>query len=385
MTTQTPPPGDIANVSAEFNALSHTHPLQSLSTASSFTQQGYKNTPGLAFADSTSDRPHFRDNDSKDEFASPASETAKSVAASNNIAHWPHITPQETPNYASSIFLAQNGKFQPQYNSNNSRFARPGVHEHHRSLSYPGPFPYQMHARELDRDCPRTSFIPSAEQMHGSSSFLDNSPDPIPSTLPPSHFQRIPDQQYLLSVSNAEGSSSAHPDGCLVKAYDDMKTKTTDFRLRVSVESGAASIRTPDDSPINDCNSIYNQRLMEPATYYTGYNDHGSEGPSDGSECPDNYRKGEGQPSAVFQDEESKPYAQLIRNALMSVPSHSMVLAEIYEYFRQHYPKYNNKASGKGWQNSIRHNLSMNAVSLIKLPQITALEYSQVLTILGIH
>ncbi|KAI4270621.1 MAG: hypothetical protein L6R38_007067 [Xanthoria sp. 2 TBL-2021] len=54
----------------------------------------------------------------------------------------------------------------------------------------------------------------------------------------------------------------------------------------------------------------------------------------------------------------SEPYAQLIFRALKSAPGHKMVLKDIYQWFEKH----TNKARGgsKGWQNSIRHNLSMN-------------------------
>lgn len=58
----------------------------------------------------------------------------------------------------------------------------------------------------------------------------------------------------------------------------------------------------------------------------------------------------------------SEPYAQLIYKALMSAPEHKMVLKEIYEWFEKNTDKAKNNSS-KGWQNSIRHNLSMNGVS----------------------
>lgn len=61
-------------------------------------------------------------------------------------------------------------------------------------------------------------------------------------------------------------------------------------------------------------------------------------------------------------EDKSLPYAQLIYMALMSAPSHKMVLSEIYHYFRREIPRFR-KAKGKGWMNSIRHNLSMNGVS----------------------
>jgi hypothetical protein len=55
-----------------------------------------------------------------------------------------------------------------------------------------------------------------------------------------------------------------------------------------------------------------------------------------------------------------EPYARLIHRALMSAPDHSMVLQEIYQWFRENTTK--GRSDSKGWMNSIRHNLSMNAV-----------------------
>lgn len=56
-----------------------------------------------------------------------------------------------------------------------------------------------------------------------------------------------------------------------------------------------------------------------------------------------------------------EPYAQLIYRALKSVAGHAMVLKEIYEWFEKNTDKAKDPSS-KGWQNSIRHNLSMNGV-----------------------
>jgi hypothetical protein len=58
-----------------------------------------------------------------------------------------------------------------------------------------------------------------------------------------------------------------------------------------------------------------------------------------------------------------EPYAKLIYRALMSAPNHSMVLQEIYQWFRDNTAK--GSSDTKGWMNSIRHNLSMNAVRAI--------------------
>ncbi|KAI9894111.1 MAG: hypothetical protein M1814_004882 [Vezdaea aestivalis] len=56
-----------------------------------------------------------------------------------------------------------------------------------------------------------------------------------------------------------------------------------------------------------------------------------------------------------------EPYARLIYRALMSAPGNQMVLKDIYAWFIRNTDKPNQKnGSDKGWQNSIRHNLSMN-------------------------
>ena len=72
------------------------------------------------------------------------------------------------------------------------------------------------------------------------------------------------------------------------------------------------------------------------------------------------------QPPIFFEDEEpfdDKPYAMLIYDALKQAPGHRMMLKDIYEWFRHNTTKPQESGS-KGWQNSIRHNLSMNKVGI---------------------
>lgn len=51
-------------------------------------------------------------------------------------------------------------------------------------------------------------------------------------------------------------------------------------------------------------------------------------------------------------------FAQLIAQALASQPSRRLTLSGIYSFISQSYPFY--QLEDKGWQNSIRHNLSLN-------------------------
>ncbi|KAE9368566.1 hypothetical protein N431DRAFT_443992 [Stipitochalara longipes BDJ] len=79
-----------------------------------------------------------------------------------------------------------------------------------------------------------------------------------------------------------------------------------------------------------------------------------SEASDDGGNSSREMTAIEGEDQAI-----DEPYAKLIYRALMSKPNHSMVLQEIYQWFRDNTVK--GSSDTKGWMNSIRHNLSMNA------------------------
>src|SRR5690349_15646369 len=59
-------------------------------------------------------------------------------------------------------------------------------------------------------------------------------------------------------------------------------------------------------------------------------------------------------------------YAQLIVQAIASTNDKQMTLSGIYAFITKTYPWY--RTSDKGWQNSIRHNLSLNRY-FIKVPR----------------
>jgi len=65
-----------------------------------------------------------------------------------------------------------------------------------------------------------------------------------------------------------------------------------------------------------------------------------------------------------FPLDRDEPYAQRIYRCLKEAPNHTMVLKDIYKWFTENTDK-GKDPNVKGWQNSIRHNLSMNKVSYI--------------------
>lgn len=100
--------------------------------------------------------------------------------------------------------------------------------------------------------------------------------------------------------------------------------------------------------------------------HYSGYSKHDDQVEFTGLSPYSKMSRASTPYSTGYDDDEpidkEQPYAQLIYRALLDAPQHTMVLRDIYDWFRMHTDKAAHSET-KGWQNSIRHNLSMNGVS----------------------
>lgn len=145
-------------------------------------------------------------------------------------------------------------------------------------------------------------------------------------------------------------------------AYTPMRSQTEPYPAGYR-GSPTNSPSTPESGvPLSPCSTTLGLTLEEGLPSPSGTVDDmaspraSKESSVDGSRGPNNATGA----AADGPNKGEEPYAQLIYKAFLSTPRHAMTLQEIYRWFRENTDK--GKDESKGWQNSIRHNLSMNMV-----------------------
>lgn len=179
------------------------------------------------------------------------------------------------------------------------------------------------------------------------------------------------DQQLRLSMSHLQLS--------------DIEAACSQAQITSSSWPNSASYTLLPD-PATACNLLSGEYASIPLTYSTAlsivppsspfsnvsvYDDSSFNSPSFSSpDCSGSFFPDKPPRSSPYEDYDGeeedeaaggKPYARLIYEALLQAPGHRMMLRDIYDWFELYTTK-PRESGTNGWQNSIRHNLSMNKV-----------------------
>lgn len=225
---------------------------------------------------------------------------------------------------------ASSGQFtHPQYlySPNGTLAAQPNVYhgDLQGSSAFSTGFQFAHSTQSSDLTCPRS--YPGVDAIHSMNSMVE--------AYPPSAYQLEPQKppEYLASLDRVESASPLFLEDDLDSALGE---NSKNERLGSSQYGQLyESCYEGSDDPLRD---LHGDQMSPPSDPIKEH--------ADDDEGPDR----------------EEPYAKLIYRCLMEQPRRCMVLRDIYDWFQKNTDKANNKET-KGWQNSIRHNLSMNGVS----------------------
>ncbi|KAI0377492.1 hypothetical protein F5Y04DRAFT_291727 [Hypomontagnella monticulosa] len=160
--------------------------------------------------------------------------------------------------------------------------------------------------------------------------------------MPPYNFRNYPSLQYDQQIQPQMASSSYESPSFMGTSLN------TSAVSQLGIPSMASGLAEPDTVVVSQSESP--QLKQDPDESY------GSYGTDDVSKQP----RQASQPTGEEGGKVDEPYAQHIHKAFIKKGApHQMTLQEIYRYFLEYTDK-GKDAGNKGWQNSIRHNLSMN-------------------------